>query len=253
MFCIHQENRANEMVDDHGKEGTNNKTHQTNNRFSLTMNKLSNNRVLGCAAILLWLCVEDMLLPTQAFAPFSTRVPRTANVVVDREGPKLSLFDPSMAMDAATSMMDGATMAADGLNQFLSGSTSNLLAFTDQGSNLAGTFFQASLLPYLLFLYFLSFRANRLSALGNFGFQFVLVFVLSTIPSGIITKLQYGQSLADTDWLHGGAELLLTIANVLIVSHLMSLCSPTLFASNSTSNNIFYVLVSFRSLVCAIV
>jgi hypothetical protein len=97
-------------------------------------------------------------------------------------------------------------------------STSNLLSFTDQGQNLAGIFFQASLLPYLLFLYFLSFRANRISNLGNFGFQYVLLFVLSTIPSGIITKSVYGDSLANTDWLHGGCELLLTVANVFIVS-----------------------------------
>jgi hypothetical protein len=110
-----------------------------------------------------------------------------------------------------------AASSANSLSAVLS-SSSNLLAFSDQGQNLAGMFFQASLLPYLLFLYFISFRANRISDLGNFGFQFVLVFVLSTIPSGIISKSVYGYSLADTDWLHGGAESLLTIANILIVS-----------------------------------
>lgn len=92
-----------------------------------------------------------------------------------------------------------------------------LTAFTDQGQNLAGIFFQASLLPYLLFLYFLSFKANRLPETANFGFQYLLLFVLSTIPSGIITKAVYGTSLANVDWLHGGAESLLTVANVLVV------------------------------------
>ena len=95
--------------------------------------------------------------------------------------------------------------------------SSLLLSFSDQGQNLAGIFFQASLLPYLLFVYFLSFRGNRIPSLANFGFQFVLIFVLSTIPSGIISRSVYGYSLADTDWLHGGAETLLTMANVLIV------------------------------------
>lgn len=95
--------------------------------------------------------------------------------------------------------------------------TTNNLAFSDQGQNLAGIFFQASLLPYLLFLYFLSFRANRINNIGNFGFQFILLFVASTIPAGIVSKLTYGTSLANVDWLHGGAELLLTVANVLIV------------------------------------
>jgi Protein of unknown function (DUF3593) len=100
----------------------------------------------------------------------------------------------------------------------LSFSSTQWLSFSDQGQNLAGIFFQASLLPYLLFLYFLSFRGNRIPNLSNYGFQFVLLFVLSTIPSGIISKSVYGLSLADTDWLHGGAELLLTVANILIVS-----------------------------------
>jgi hypothetical protein len=95
--------------------------------------------------------------------------------------------------------------------------SSNLLAFADQGQNLAGIFFQASLLPYLVFLYFLGFRGNRIPDLGNFGFQFVLIFVMATIPSGIISKATYGTSLANVDWLHGGAELLLTVANIMLV------------------------------------
>jgi hypothetical protein len=95
--------------------------------------------------------------------------------------------------------------------------SSNLLAFADQGQNLAGIFFQASLLPYLTFLYFLGFRGNRIPDLGNFGFQFVLIFVMATIPSGIISKATYGTSLANVDWLHGGAELLLTVANIMLV------------------------------------
>ena len=117
-------------------------------------------------------------------------------------------------MDAASLVMDfQATTTAATID-----SSNLLLSFTDQGQNLAGIFFQASLLPYLLFLYFLSFRANRIPSLGNFGFQFVLLFVMSTIPSGIISKSVYGTSLANVDWLHGGAEALLTVANVMIVS-----------------------------------
>lgn len=121
-------------------------------------------------------------------------------------------MDMSMT-EALQSTMDMTTAASSA-----TGSTNLLLSFTDQGANLAGIFFQASLLPYLLFLYFLSFRANRIPTLGNFGFQFVLLFVTSTIPSGIISKSVYGTSLANVDWLHGGAELLLTVANIMIVS-----------------------------------
>ena len=133
-------------------------------------------------------------------APFSvsSRMPTTTT--------SLDMLDPSAVM------LDGSAAA-------LSSSSSHLLlSFTDQGQNLAGIFFQASLLPYLLFLYFLSFRANRIPALGNFGFQFILLFVMSTIPSGILSRSVYQTSLANVDWLHGGAETLLTVANVLIVS-----------------------------------
>jgi hypothetical protein len=139
----------------------------------------------------------------------------------------LNLFDPMSAM----SVMDAIdTSSASALMDSASSifSSSDFLSFTDQGQNLAGIFFQASLLPYLIFLYFLSFRANRISDLGNFGFQFLLIFVLSTIPSGIVTKAVYGLSLANTDWLHGGAETLLTVANILVVRIVTSITESLL-------------------------
>jgi hypothetical protein len=122
------------------------------------------------------------------------------------------VVDPSLAV-LGTSETAAQLFGIGGI-----GSTSLWLSFADQGQNLAGIFFQASLLPYLLFLYFLQYRANGLNGLSNFGFQYVLLFVLATIPSGIISKSVYGQTLANTDWLHGGAELLLTVANIIIVS-----------------------------------
>lgn len=130
----------------------------------------------------------------------------------------LNVLDPSILMDSTSTMMNGAAAVTPVMDTIASTTSSNnVLAFADQGQNLAGIFFQASLLPYLLFLYFISFRANRVPTLGNFGFQFLLLFVLSTIPSGIITKSTYGCSLADVDWLHGGAEALLTVSNLLVV------------------------------------
>ena len=132
----------------------------------------------------------------------------------------LRMMDPSL--------LDSLTTANPSMMVDTVASSTNLLSFTDQGQNLAGIFFQASLLPYLLFLYFLSFKANRISDLGNFGFQFVLLFVMSTIPSGIISKSVYGISLANDDWLHGGAETLLTVANILIVRKEMQWHNPCL-------------------------
>ena len=64
-----------------------------------------------------------------------------------------------------------------------------------------------------------------------FGFYFLLVFVGVSIPAGIygtlthtnashsslfVAKTQYGTSLSNVDWLHGGAELFLTITNLFI-------------------------------------
>jgi hypothetical protein len=115
-------------------------------------------------------------------------------------------------------MMDPSNIVDTYSSFFHTTGTNQLLSFTDQGQNLAGIFFQSSLLPYLFFLYFLGFRGNRIPALGNFGFQYILFFVLATIPSGIISRSYYGYSLADVDYLHGGAELLLTISTLLIVS-----------------------------------
>jgi len=92
------------------------------------------------------------------------------------------------------------------------------LAFADQAGKLAGTFFQASLLPYIGFLYFLSYGPNKTPKQAIFGHQFLLLFVLSTVFTGIVTKSVYGASLADTDWLHGGAEALLTTSNLYVAS-----------------------------------
>ncbi|EKX46149.1 hypothetical protein GUITHDRAFT_70974 [Guillardia theta CCMP2712] len=70
---------------------------------------------------------------------------------------------------------------------------------------------QASLLPYLAFLYFLNNNGAKTPKLSGFGFGFLLLFVIATIPTGIISKTVYGVSLADVDWLHGSAEALLTV------------------------------------------
>jgi len=84
-------------------------------------------------------------------------------------------------------------------------------------SDFASSLFAASLLPYLVLLFFLSRPATTTPKLANFGFQFLLIFVFATIPAGIYAKTQYHEILANVDWLHGGAESLLTITNLLII------------------------------------
>jgi hypothetical protein len=81
---------------------------------------------------------------------------------------------------------------------------------------IAGVCFPLSLPPYLAFLYFASFD-NGMPKLSLAGFKFLLVFVFGSIPAAVLASSEYGVSLADSDWLHGTAEALLTVTNLLIV------------------------------------
>lgn len=83
--------------------------------------------------------------------------------------------------------------------------------------SLATQLFSASLVPYLAFLYYLNRPSVRCPPLANFGFRFLLVFVFATIPAGIYAKVHYHDILANVDILHGAAESLLTMTNLLIV------------------------------------
>lgn len=88
---------------------------------------------------------------------------------------------------------------------------------TSVSTDLAANLFQASLPPYLAFLFFLSRPEAKTPKGGVFGFAFLLVFVFLTIPAGIYAKVHYNDILANIDWLHGSAESMLTLTNLLIV------------------------------------
>jgi len=76
--------------------------------------------------------------------------------------------------------------------------------------------FALSLFPYLGFLWFLT-KSRQTPRLALIGFYVLLVFVAVTIPAGIYAKQAYGEELANVDWLHGSAELFLTLSNILVV------------------------------------
>jgi heme A synthase len=76
--------------------------------------------------------------------------------------------------------------------------------------------FALSLFPYLGFLWLMT-KKVRAPKTALIGFYLTLVFVAVTIPAGIYAQVGYHQSLADVDWLHGGAELFLTLSNITIV------------------------------------
>jgi len=76
--------------------------------------------------------------------------------------------------------------------------------------------FAASLFPYLAFLWFAT-KSGQFPRLALWGFYGTLVFVAITIPAGLYALQSYHTSLANVDWLHGSAESLLTLTNVLVV------------------------------------
>lgn len=124
---------------------------------------------------------------------------RAANVL------RMSAFD-------FASIQTQASMITSSINAWsVSGSTLN-------ASDLASTCFAASLFPYLAMLFFLSRKETKTPSVSFFGFSFLLAFVAATIPAGIYAKYQYHEILANVDWLHGLAESLLTVTNLLIIT-----------------------------------
>jgi heme A synthase len=78
------------------------------------------------------------------------------------------------------------------------------------------TLFALSLFPYLGFLFFMT-RTRQTPKLALVGFYVLLIFVAVTIPAGIYAKQVYGAELANVDWLHGSAEVFLSLSNILVV------------------------------------
>ncbi|GMI76410.1 hypothetical protein HRI_001310300 [Hibiscus trionum] len=103
--------------------------------------------------------------------------------------------------------------------------------------SIASQLFAVSLFPYIGFLYFIT-KSKSAPKLTLFGFYFLLAFVGATIPAGIYAKVNYGTSLSNVDWLHGGAESLLTITNLFIVLGLRQALRKTEDAKESTSSSI---------------
>ncbi|XVF53046.1 hypothetical protein PTKIN_Ptkin05aG0068000 [Pterospermum kingtungense] len=96
--------------------------------------------------------------------------------------------------------------------------------------SIASQLFAVSLFPYIGFLYFIT-KSKSAPKLTLFGFYFLLAFV------GATTKVKYGTSLSNVDWLHGGAESLLTLTNLFIVLGLRQALRNPNDAKESTSNS----------------
>ena len=97
-------------------------------------------------------------------------------------------LDSTSFMDAVAPMLGGG-----GVNAWSVTGSDQILLDPDLASNL----FAISLFPYLAFLYFLGSPQTKAPKGVNFGFQFLLVFVLATIPAGVIAKTQYQDGKID--------------------------------------------------------
>lgn len=122
----------------------------------------------------------------------------------------------------ATSLTNVNAWSVNGVSLTSSDTASNLFAF--------------SLLPYLVMLFFLARPESKTPSVGNFGFQFLLVFVAATIPAGIFAKTEYHDILANVDWLHGLAESFLTITNLLIITGFRNSMQTKVEATNISLN-----------------
>lgn len=66
----------------------------------------------------------------------------------------------------------------------------------------AGRLNQASLLPFLAFLWTLR-RIPDAPKRTVLGWHLYLLFVAVAVPAGIYSKTQLGTSMANVDWIHG--------------------------------------------------
>ncbi|KAK6158389.1 hypothetical protein DH2020_005703 [Rehmannia glutinosa] len=118
--------------------------------------------------------------------------------------------------------------------------------------------FAFSLFPYLGFLYFIT-KSKSAPKLTLFGFYFLLAFVgatkritsilvltLSSCVSALLPPtlqyqqeftVHYGTSLSNVDWLHGGAESLLTLTNIFIVLGLREALRKATDVNRNASNS----------------
>lgn len=158
-----------------------------------------------------------LLSPGAAFAPFPVAsLPSRATRPVHAPPPTARSLLPPDAVASAASAAAETSAALDPMGASLC--LSSALDITPERAELlAGPFFGASLFPYLAFLYFLNVEENDCPKGVTVGFATCLVFVFLSIPAAIAAKLLYGLSLADSDWLHGSAESVLTITNLVTV------------------------------------
>tara|TARA_Y100000991_G_C21651112_1_gene212446 strand:+ start:147 stop:482 length:336 start_codon:yes stop_codon:yes gene_type:complete len=76
--------------------------------------------------------------------------------------------------------------------------------------------FAVSIIPYSIFLYNL-YKIKDINKLIKIGFSLTILFVFITIVISIYTQSFLNQTLVEVDFLHGTAELFLTLSDFVIL------------------------------------
>ncbi len=76
--------------------------------------------------------------------------------------------------------------------------------------------FAASIIPYSIFLFYL-FKIRSVNKFVKTGFSLTVLFVFITILVSIFALNYYNKSLVEVDFLHGSAELFLTLSDFIIL------------------------------------
>ena len=91
--------------------------------------------------------------------------------------------------------------------------------------------FSASILPYLIFLFYL-YKIKSINILVKIGFSLTVFFVIITIVLSIFSLTYYNKTLVEVDFLHGSAEFFLTLSDFVILFGFIKMLN-TLEVNNS--------------------
>ena len=76
--------------------------------------------------------------------------------------------------------------------------------------------FAASIIPYTFFLFYL-YKIKSLNKFVKLGFSLTVLFVFITIVMSLFALNYYNKTLVEVDFLHGSAELFLTLSDFVIL------------------------------------
>ena len=86
--------------------------------------------------------------------------------------------------------------------------------------------FGFSIVPYLIFLYFL-YKNELFNLTIKIGFSLTILFVFVTVIFSILSSNMFDKTLVEVDMFHGIAEAFLTLADLVILYGFVTLLRST--------------------------